>query len=293
MVERTLVCVIAETREHDVVWNNFKKNVLDELNADLALCISVPSNYDYSNQYWQHAKYKWTCPEYENWIDAFEYAKKVEFADAPESWKALLTIPNNWMAPVNGENGAGAILIFFRWLLLHNFKKDDIFKKYDRIIITRSDYMFLCPHPPMCLLDPNYVWVPDGAYHLGITDRYAVLSVKNAEAYLSIVKNMMVNTRDFYHKMIESSFPPGYHPRGCNLEITQKVTLEMELGEKCCRVFPFIMYSVRSENGKTRWATGNWDQDLGYYIKYNDEYENAKKFEQIYKTTDDWFKYSF
>ena len=42
---KTLVCIIAQTRSHEVTWDNFKKNVLDELHADLALCIGINKDY--------------------------------------------------------------------------------------------------------------------------------------------------------------------------------------------------------------------------------------------------------
>ena len=39
-MSKVLVCILAQTRSYEVTWKNFKKNVLDELNADLALCVA-------------------------------------------------------------------------------------------------------------------------------------------------------------------------------------------------------------------------------------------------------------
>ena len=36
---KRLVCIMAQARTHELTWSQFKKNVLDELDADLALCI--------------------------------------------------------------------------------------------------------------------------------------------------------------------------------------------------------------------------------------------------------------
>ena len=58
-MERVLVCILAQTRAHQVAWSSFKRHVLDELNADLALAITLDETYDYGNPYWQHAKYRW------------------------------------------------------------------------------------------------------------------------------------------------------------------------------------------------------------------------------------------
>ena len=46
-MSKTLVCIIAQTRGYEVTWKNFKKNVLDELNADLAVCIGTTKKYNY------------------------------------------------------------------------------------------------------------------------------------------------------------------------------------------------------------------------------------------------------
>ena len=44
---KNLVIILGETRSHELTFNSFKKNVIDELNADLCVCIGVKDNYDY------------------------------------------------------------------------------------------------------------------------------------------------------------------------------------------------------------------------------------------------------
>ena len=53
---KTLVCILGETRGYEVTWPSFKKNVLDELDADLLLCIGISEKYDFSNPFWQIAR---------------------------------------------------------------------------------------------------------------------------------------------------------------------------------------------------------------------------------------------
>ena len=38
---KTLVIILGQTREYEKTFNNFKKNVIDELNADLCLCMRI------------------------------------------------------------------------------------------------------------------------------------------------------------------------------------------------------------------------------------------------------------
>jgi hypothetical protein len=298
--QRTLVCVFAQTREHELVWKNFKKNVLDALNADLALCIAVPDDYAYANPYWQHAKYKWTCPEYENWMDAFEYAKKISFPQVGDDWKTALTVPGNWISPLNGNPAGGALQIFFRWLLWQHLQKDDIFAQYDRVVFTRSDFMFLSPHPPMDLLSQEHIWLPNGEYYGGVTDRHAVLSRKNAEGYLmGIMKNIMTNTSQFCaclreagknydrHYATDTDDPNKVIPVG--LEMSIKVNLDFEFPVDTCRFFPYIMYTVRSADGKSRHNYGTWYEELGYFIKSPEELFSAKTYQAIYVKPQDWY----
>ena len=285
-MEKTLVCVISQTREHELSWNSLKTNVLDNLNADLALCISVNDDYDYNNPFWQTAKYKWTTHEYDDWVNAFEYARAVDFPEHTDRWKYMLFNEDrqaNWLSPINNAPGAGAILIFFRWLLLHNLKNSKVLDQYDRFIVTRSDFLYLCPHPPLELLNPKYVWVPDSEYHGGITDRYAVLSRQNVEGYLSIMKHIITNPDLIYRKVMMHTFK--------NLEAAVKNTLDIEFGEgtQYFGTFPYHMYSVRSKETSYRWAPGYWNDELGYFIKYPEEKARAEHFAGIIKTKEDWY----
>ena len=71
---KTLVIILSETRASELTFDNFKKNVIDELNADLCVCIGVTPDYDYQNPFYKLAKYKFTYNEPTDFGDAFEYA---------------------------------------------------------------------------------------------------------------------------------------------------------------------------------------------------------------------------
>ena len=53
---KTLVVILGETRASELTFDSFKQNVIDELEADLCLCIGVKSDYDYDNPFYQLAK---------------------------------------------------------------------------------------------------------------------------------------------------------------------------------------------------------------------------------------------
>ena len=63
-MERVLVCLLAKTRAHQFTFPSFKRQVLDELNADLVLALTIDEKYDYAIPFWRHAKYRWTAPDF-------------------------------------------------------------------------------------------------------------------------------------------------------------------------------------------------------------------------------------
>ena len=65
-MSKTLVVILSETRASELTFDSFKKNVIDELNADLCLCIGVKSDYDYNNSFYNLAKYKKISETYLN-----------------------------------------------------------------------------------------------------------------------------------------------------------------------------------------------------------------------------------
>ena len=49
------------------------------------------------------------------------------------------------------------------------------------------------------------------------------------------------------------------------------------------REIPYIMYCVRNLNGTTRWREGTWSESLGYYIKYEPEFNASTHFKMEYE----------
>ena len=166
--------------------------------------------------------------------------------------------------PLHQHHGSGGVLIFFRWFLLKNLIISGLINEYDRFIITRSDFMYQLPHPKMEIMDPQFIWIPDGEQYDGYTDRHAVLSKENVEIYLNIFNKMVTDSHNYYLKMKNKD--------NWNLEQLIKFHL-MESGiENSVKFFPYIMYSVRTHGGSTRWEKGTYSAKHGYFIKYYPEY---------------------
>jgi len=319
-MEKTLVIILAETREHETTFDNFKINVLDELNADLCLCIGIKNDYNFDNMYYKTAKYKKLLDEYtEDYGVYFEYVyneltknvseyeeytinylhkddtnnyiftsdnnkiiiKDTEnYPNKPEiqlykkrkHWRTFLKFKSQFLGGIKDafyeHKGSGGILIFYRYLLLDYLINADIINKYDRFVITRSDYIYTLPHPKMEILNKDYIWVPNGEYYNGITDRHAVLSKNNIVSYLNILQNMICYSNKYYR------FLKNYNHSYWNLEKIILFNLKYN-NINHVYIFPYIMYTIRTENGTSRWSSGIYDDNLGYYIKYPTEYKIA------------------
>ena len=252
-MSKTLVCIIAQTRSHEVTWENFNKNVLNELDADLAVCIGVTKNYNYQNPFWKNAKHKWTVQEYgDDYTEAFNYAQKEILKDLQkkkeeDDWKILLNIKDFWLGGIKNFTskdktelthnlnwkkdrvGSSSILIFYRWLLLQKLKEENLIEKYDRFIITRSDFFWPIKHPPLSSMRSDSVWIPDGEGYGGYCDRYALVSKDDIIEYLSLIKPILIEPKKLYNLM--------KHKNNWNLEMYIKLYFKIKNLKKKNKVF--------------------------------------------------------
>ena len=373
-MSKTLVIILSETRASELTFDNFKKNVIDELNADLCICIGVKPDYDYNNPFYTLAKYKFTYDEPLDFGDAFEYAyntisltkpkyeclnninalygkiqnpkqsieninyygtnenitsidnfnddeivvHKKEFSSdlwknqvygikksyknnlvkqenvmtykKPLYWREFLKVKDQFLGGINDRHnqhpGSAGILIFFRWFLLKNLMDNDLINKYDRFIITRSDFIYQLPHPKIEFMNENCICIPDCEHYFGYTDRHAVLSKKSIGPYLNIFNNFVIRSNEYFMKMINKS--------DWNLEQVIKFHLEQNNILHLVKEFPYVMYSVRNINGSTRWSQGSYSTNLGYYIKYKSEYDMSTYYKNEFTKSglniDDFYK---
>jgi hypothetical protein len=75
--------------------------------------------------------------------------------------------------------------------MLSNIPAQRLTEIYDRFIITRSDFYYLSPHPPLECLDPDKLWVPNGADYNGITDRHLVVSAADLVASFNLIEDAL------------------------------------------------------------------------------------------------------
>ena len=286
-MEKVLVCVLCKTRAHQLTFPSFKRQVLDELNCDLALALTIDEKYDYANPFWQHAKYRWTAPDFSDYGEAFDLAQRwlcqQHNVPAPD-WRSMLPIKGNWQGRIRSPDpqpGAGSIQIFCRWLLLHGLQQDDVLDRYDRFVITRSDFAWLCPHPPLSVLDRGAIWLPNGEDYGGFTDRHLVVSRPDAVNCLNVIEDILLHPIQLYEEM--------KHQPEWNLE----QFLAHHLGRKGLlhkvKRFPYVMYLARSVRADyPTWEPGRYEPTIGQFVKYEGEFRAANAYATIIRSRADW-----
>src|SRR5262245_14583909 len=172
----------------------------------------------------------------------------------------MLQIKGHWKGRIrtpDPQPTSSAILIFCRWLLLHGLQQDDVLDRYDRFVITRSDFVWLCPHPPLSVLDRGAIWFPDGQYWGGLTDRHIVVSRADVVNCLNLIEDILLHPVQLYEEMKDQSTLKNI---GWNLE----QFLQHHLGRKGLlhkvKLFPYVMYTARQVGDDSpTWMRGSYE----------------------------------
>lgn len=285
----TLVVVIATTRGHRLTWASFQRFVMTPLEADLALAVSDIALPDgVKNNFLGHAKYVWRVADPPN-NDYGLYYNDIGLACfgrgfPPESAQYISrAFPYQWMGLIlhSGQQAGSGALQFFRWLALYGLERDGLLKQYRHIVITRSDYLYMRPHPPVHHIKPGELMLPEGEDYDGITDRHTVMHVADAPRVLRISEMMVWGSKEevveYYRKHIFTRF------KSFNLE---KVLLSWYtyLGMNITRFPPTAFVVMDEYDGmKQRWKRSRNDDvhdplvPVPLHPKYHHEYDKIMK----------------
>lgn len=253
---KTLTIIIGNARGGEKTWESMYKNLLEPYNSDLALCFGVQQNKEIS--LYTKAKYVWEVEEYENWRD---YYSKVCNGFWEKSF--LLGKRDGLAGGIDDCIGSGSIIFAFRHIIKNKYK--DILLKYDRIILTRSDFYYNQPHP---ILSNDHFWIVDGEDHYGIGDRHHIFPSTSLDDALGIVEYM--DSENGYKQILN-------HNELRNPETLLKLYFQnIGIFDKIKR-FPRVNYTVATRTDTTRWAKGVMQDPNNpeLWIKYPNEYASS------------------
>jgi len=199
-------------------------------------------------------------------------------------WRLLLKLKGIWQGGIQSPDpqpSASSILPFCRWLLLNHLQREGVLDLYERFVITRSDFFWLCPHPPLSVLDRNAIWVPDGENWGGLNDRHLVVSRAFVVGCLNGLEDILLHPEQLYEEM--------KHRSGWNDEMFLAHHLERHGLLNKVRRFPYVMYLARWPfDPSPTWSAGRYEPSARHFVKYEHEFRDATSYATIIRSREDW-----
>jgi hypothetical protein len=194
---RPLICFIGTLRSLDITVNSLMKNLIEPLNADVAFCVSRMSSEDErklaglpQNKIVDCCFYEDANTGYENLCDSISSARLGTVPPFP--WRKTLSINGNWLGGLAAIPGSGMHLNYNYFKLKERLQQPQIqLNNYTHFIVTRTDFEWLAPHPPLSLLNQRLIWIPEGEDYHGYNDRHAVCSTHNINQYLNFFDSLI------------------------------------------------------------------------------------------------------
>ena len=282
-----LVILLGQTRSSDLTARSFETFVRSSINphgrVDVALCrgegYAEPDSY-----FAPQATHVWECPQPHSWNEVFtEVARKNGVAD-PNGWETLLPIPGNWMGEITEcgttRAGSAARCLALRHHALEMIERLGLQREYSWFILSRSDYLYLAPHPPLDMLGSHRSWIPRGEGYGGVTDRHLVFPAHEATRALDLLRPLVTDPVSFRRRL--------HITCDWNLERFLKVAFLTNGLYREMRRFPPIAFLVRNADTATSGSQGSLDESLGCFVKYPDERTAAFATAGRLKATGGW-----
>lgn len=287
---RTLVVVLCETRGWEITADSFFAHLLAPLRANLALCVGRTA-HEGLNPLYEVASHVWTTDEPENWAEAYEQAV------GNREWEALLDFNPQFLAPISHPRwgppessvpGSGAVVFYFRRFLARCLERPEVRNSYDWFVITRSDFMWPRPHPPLSLLDGRHLYALDGERYSGVSDRHHVVPYTLLSRYLAVPDPIFSTPRQL---QIDLRRRLGRRASELNPERFWALRLhDLGLLDRL-RYLPYLPYTVRGVRGTSRWTQGTWDAAAGYFVKYPYELARSRAVQRVIRDERSWQRY--
>ena len=273
---KTLVIVMGSIRGGEHAWQSMYENLLDINQADLALAVGVPNEQKNSSLY-ARANYVWEFEEFEDWGAALDMIASQDNPaynkSANTSWRAILADEcPDILGGVIGFPGSGGLILWVRWFISNKITELQLLQKYDRFVVTRSDFFYLCEFD-FSKFDVRKVWVPYGEDWGGITDRFVLAPSNKILPVLDIIPPILKEPAEYVlllHEMFRTEKPFRFNP-----EMFIQLRWQMQ-GIRAYR-FPRMMFTCAVAGDATRWHFPSQDSHgpNGVMLKHKNEYYDS------------------
>jgi hypothetical protein len=267
---KVLVALIGQTRATELTADSFRANLLDALGADLALCVRAGEP---PNPFHEWAKYVWTFEESGDWAAHYDEAA------GNSDWRVLLEVGELMLGGIEDEKHpqktSVAVLYYYRRLLWRKLRRTGLDRAYDWIVLTRSDLTWPAPHPDVRLLSDRRIYVLDGEQYGGVCDRHLVVPRRYFEPVLGgLVEPVFSDPRGLKRRIDSVVAREGWFL--FNIERLLAMRLREAGLWRRVRYLPYVPFAVRAPGGPTAWSAGEFDEELGCYVKYPTETERSE-----------------
>jgi hypothetical protein len=278
------VAIVAETRAWELTAESLYSNVLDVLDADLALCVGDHEN---PNPLYERAKFVWRTPEPDDWGELYD--RKA----GGRHWRLLLTPGGQLLGGIDDpeikEIGSGAIVLYFRQFLAESIERAGIVDDYDWLIVTRSDLLWPVQHPSTRYLSSRRIYALDGEGYGGIGDRHLIIPRRYVRRFLEVPDPIFSDpellARDLDRVSVAQNWPV------LNPERFLAARLRALGLWRHVRFLPYVPFAVRPPGGSTRWSEGEFDEERGFYVKYPTELKRSRIARRFVPDQDSWGRY--
>lgn len=138
------------------------------MNADLALAVSTSDDNLNDDMFRQFAKYVWEIDE-PSAHDYTQYFNEISLAcfnhTFNDTYARIVGSVNNdtggWLGCIKGANHDSCTgqQIFFRYFTLQKILNEKLYETYDKVVITRSDFLWLRSHANISSIKFRELWV--------------------------------------------------------------------------------------------------------------------------------------
>ena len=285
-----LVILIGQQRGGELAWYSLKTNVLEQLGADLAVMFQEPFNH--SATVVTMARYVWPFQKPSKWKLIYDQAERSCSNTAPIQGhthqllafcgltKSHPLLSNTQTNPLDVEStthmldplcsadesgpGSSGIALALRWMVYQKLTELGLWDQYEFFVLTRTDHVHLCPHPPISLFrqQPDHIFIPGDESYGGYTDRHMAGFGKAFRTALNVTQAMVCAPKAFSN--VETALAVYWLEAG--LEVSE---------------MPRTFFSVRAHDDPATWSLGTQSKALTPFnltAKYPAEIGRARRF---------------
>jgi hypothetical protein len=242
--------------------------VLRPLKSELAFCGSTDDNSELSgDQILKNCRYIWNFQEPKDWAKACD-----DISTDQGAWRNLVKLSPTFLGGTGYSEslGSGIIIMYWREILRKKIS-NEVLETYEWFVITRSDFFWKIKHPKVKYLNKRYIYLLDGERYGGISDRHIIFHRDLAKKVLSLAQPIFsdANNLEWELKLLNLDY--------LNPEIYLAFMIDKYKLSEQIKFLPYLGYTIRRPQTKTRYSEGTYYEKLGLFIKYPEEYRMVKE----------------